>query len=215
MLIGGILMYVSNRMTPNPITVSPGTSARTALDIMQEKGFSNLPVVDNESLVGVIAKEDIINQYFCGEKGCSFLEDNLVKDMMNRQFVTIHRNDYLEKAIYLLKEKDINALPVIDNDGKMVGIITRSDLFDAFADAMGVDNLGTRLYIILPDFIGQMAKIANIVKQHGVSIDAMSLFDSKVVKAKQMVMKVDAMDARLLVQDLVRAGIDVRDASNY
>jgi acetoin utilization protein AcuB len=182
---------------------------------MQEKGFSNLPVVDNESLVGVIAKEDIINQYFCGEKGCSFLEDNLVKDMMNRQFVTIHRNDYLEKAIYLLKEKDINALPVIDNDGKMVGIITRSDLFDAFADAMGVDNLGTRLYIILPDFIGQMAKIANIVKQHGVSIDAMSLFDSKVVKAKQMVMKVDAMDAKLLVQDLVRAGVDVRDASNY
>lgn len=208
-------MYVSNRMTPNPVTVSPKTSARKALDIMQERGFSNIPVVDNGSLVGIIAKEDIINQYFCGEKGCSFLEDILVENMMNRQFVTISKNDYLEKAIYLLKEKDINALPVIDNEGKMVGIITRADLFEAFADAMGVDNSGTRLYIILPDFIGQMAKIANIIKQHGISIDAMSLFDSKVVKAKQMVMKVNATDARLLVEDLTHAGIDVRDVSNY
>jgi acetoin utilization protein AcuB len=182
---------------------------------MQEKRFSNIPVVQNGNLVGIIAKEDIINQYFCGEKGCSFLEDSLVEGMMNTHFTTINRNDYLEKAIYLLKEKDISALPVIDNDGKMVGIITRSDLFEAFADTMGVDNEGTRIYIILPDFVGQMAKIANIVKQHGISIDAMSLFDSKIVKAKQMVMKVNTHDAKLLVDDLSHAGIDVRDVSNY
>jgi acetoin utilization protein AcuB len=215
MLIGGILMYVSNRMTPNPITVSPTTSARKALDIMQEKRFSNIPVVDDGHLVGIIAKEDIINRYFCGEKGCSFLEDSLIEEMMNTHFITINRNDYLEKAIYLLKEKDISALPVLDNDGKMVGIITRSDIFDAFADSMGVDNEGTRIYIILPDFIGQMAKIANIVKKHGISIDAMSLFDSRVVKAKQMVMKVNVKDAKALIEDLNHEGIDVRDASNY
>lgn len=208
-------MYVSNRMTPDPVTVTPRTSARKALDIMQENRFSNIPVVDNGHLVGVIAKEDIINQYFCGEKGCSFLEDSLIEEVMNKEFITIGRNDYLEKAIYLLKEKDISALPVLDNDGKMVGIITRSDIFDAFADTMGVDNEGTRIYIVLPDFIGQMAKIANIVKNHGVSIDAMSLFDSKVVKAKQLVMKVNTKDAKLLIEDLTHAGIDVRDASNY
>ncbi|HYF75089.1 MAG TPA: CBS and ACT domain-containing protein [Candidatus Nitrosocosmicus sp.] len=208
-------MYVSNRMTPNPITVSPKTSARKALDIMQEKRFSNIPVVDNGQLQGIIAKEDIINQYFCGEKGCSFLEGTLVEEIMNRQFVTINRNDYLEKAIYLLKEKDINALPVMDNDGKMVGIITRADIFEAFADSMGVDNEGTRIYVVLPDFIGQIAKIANIVKQHGVSIDAMSIFDSKIVKAKQMVMKVNAKDTKLLIEDLAHAGIDVRDASSF
>jgi acetoin utilization protein AcuB len=215
MLIGGILMYVSNRMTPNPITVSPTTSARKALDIMQEKRFSNIPVVDDGHLVGIIAKEDIINRYFCGEKGCSFLEDSLIEEMMNTHFITINRNDYLEKAIYLLKEKDISALPVLDNDGKMVGIITRSDIFDAFADSMGVDNEGTRIYIILPDFIGQMAKIANIGKKHDISIDAMSLFDSRVVKAKQMVMKVNVKDAKALIEDLNHEGIDVRDASNY
>ncbi len=208
-------MYVSNRMTPDPITVSPTTSARKALDIMQEKRFSNIPVVDNGRLVGIIAKEDIINRYFCGEKGCSFLEDILIEEMMNRHFITINRNDYLEKAIYLLKEKDISALPVLDNDGKMVGIITRTDIFDAFADSMGVDNEGTRIYIILPDFIGQMAKITNIVKNHGISIDAMSLFDSRVVKAKQMVMKVNVKDAKTLIEDLTHAGIDVRDASNF
>lgn len=208
-------MYVSNRMTPTPVTVTPKTSARRALDMMHEKMFSNIPVVDNGELVGIIAKEDIINHYFCGEKGCTFLEDILVEDLMNRNYVTINKNDYLEKAVYLLKEKDISALPVIDADGKMAGIITRSDIFDAFADTMGVDNEGTRIYIIIPDFIGQMAKIANIVKQHDVSIDAMTMFDSKVVKAKQLVMKVKAKDAKSLVDDLMHAGIDVRDVSNY
>lgn len=208
-------MYVSNRMTPNPVTVSPKTSARKALDIMHEKRFSNLPVVENGHLIGIVAKEDIINRYFCGERGCSFLEDTLIEEMMNRQFVTINRNDYLEKAVYLLKEKDISALPVLDNDGKMVGIITRADIFDAFADSMGVDNDGSRIYLLLPDFIGQIAKIANIVKQHNVSIDAMSIFDSKLVKAKQMVLKVNSKDITLLIEDLTHAGIDVRDASNY
>jgi acetoin utilization protein AcuB len=215
MMIGGILMYVSTRMTPNPVTVSPKTSARKALDIMQENRFSNIPVIDNGDLVGVVAKEDIINRYFCGEKGCSFLEDSLIEEVMNTHFITVNRNDYLEKAVYLLKEKDISALPVLDNDGKMVGIITRTDIFDAFADAMGVDNEGTRIYIVVPDFIGQVAKIANIVKNHGISIDALSLFDSRVVKAKQMVIKVNTKDPKSLIEDLTHAGIDVRDASSY
>ncbi|MGE5632013.1 MAG: CBS and ACT domain-containing protein [Caulobacteraceae bacterium] len=208
-------MYVSNRMTPNPVYVSPKTTARRALDLMQEKQFSNIPVVERGELVGIIAKEDIINQYFCGEKGCSLLAETLVGDLMNRNFITINKNDYIEKAIFLLKEKDISALPVLDGEGRMAGIITRTDIFDAFADTMGVDNEGTRLYIIIPDFVGQIAKIANIVKQHGISIDAMSVFDSKVVKAKQMVMKVNAKDAKALVDDLVHAGIDVRDVSSF
>lgn len=204
-------MYVSNRMTLNPITITPKISARKALDIMQSKRFSNIPVVDNGKLVGILAKEDIINQYFCGEKGYTLIEDVLVEEIMTKNYVTVNKMDYLEKAISLLKEKDVSALPVLDTDGRLVGIITRADIFDAFTDAMGVDNSGSRIYMVIPDFIGQLAKIANIVRHHGVSIEALIVFDSGIVNTKQVIMKVNVKETGSLIADLKAGGLDVRD----
>ncbi len=204
-------MYVSNRMTLNPITINSKTSARSALDIMQSRRFSNIPVVDNGEMVGILAKEDIINQYFCGEKGCTLIEDVLVGDIMTKDYITVNKMDYLEKAISLLKEKDVSALPVLDADGKLVGIITRTDIFDAFTDAMGVDNKGTRIYMVIPEFIGQLAKIANVVRHHGISIEALIVFDSGIVNTKQVIMKVNSKEIDNLVVDLKASGLDVRD----
>jgi|GEM_PF-5335494 len=204
-------MYVSNRMTSNPITITSKTSARKALDIMQSKRFSNIPVVDDGHLVGIVAKEDIINQYFCGEKGCTLMEDTLVEEIMTKHFITIDKMDYIEKAVYLLKERDVSALPVLDADSKLVGIITRSNVFEAFADAMGSDNKGTRIYMVVPEFVGQLAKIANIVKHHGISIEALSVFDSGITNTKQVIMKVNTKESDHLVADLKSAGFDIRD----
>ena len=204
-------MYVSNRMTTNIITITPNTTTRKALDIMQSKRFSNIPVIDNGKMVGIVAKEDIINQYFCGEKGCTLMEDTLVEEIMTKHFVTIKKMDYIEKAVLLLKEKDISALPVMDTDNRLVGIITRSDVFDAFADAMGSDNKGFRIYMVVPEFVGQLAKIANIVRDHGISIEALTVFDSGIINTKQVIMKVSSKDVDQLVIDLKLAGLDVRD----
>lgn len=204
-------MYVSNRMTSNPVTITSKTSARKALDIMLSKGFSNIPVVDNGHMVGIVAKEDIINQYFCGEKGYTLMEDTLVEEVMTKEFITIRKMDYIEKAVGILRDKDISALPVLDNDNKLVGIITRTDVFDAFSDAMGVDNKGTRIYMVIPDFIGQLAKIANIVRHHGISIEALTVFDSGIINTKQVIMKVNSKDMDGLVADLKAGGLDVRD----
>jgi acetoin utilization protein AcuB len=198
-------------MTSNPVTITSKTSARKALDIMLSKGFSNIPVVDNGHMVGIVAKEDIINQYFCGEKGYTLMEDTLVEEVMTKEFITIRKMDYIEKAVGILRDKDISALPVLDNDNKLVGIITRTDVFDAFSDAMGVDNKGTRIYMVIPDFIGQLAKIANIVRHHGISIEALTVFDSGIINTKQVIMKVNSKDIDGLVADLKAGGLDVRD----
>jgi acetoin utilization protein AcuB len=198
-------------MTSNPVTITSKTSARKALDIMQSKGFSNIPVMDNGHIVGIIAKEDIINQYFCGEKGYTLMEDTLVEEVMTKEYVTIRKMDYIEKAVVLLKEKDISALPVLDSDNRLVGIITRTDVFDAFTDAMGLDNKGTRIYMVVPEFVGQLAKIANIVRHHGISIEALSVFDSGIVNTKQVIMKVNSKEVDGLVADLKNGGLDVRD----
>lgn len=208
-------MYVSNRMTPNPVTVTPKTTARKCLDIMQEKRFSNLPVLENGKMVGIIAKADIINHYFCGEKGCTFLEDELVENLMTKNYVTVRKLDYIEKAVYLLMENDISALPVMDVEKKLVGIITREDILNTFADTMGVDNSGLRIYVVAPDFIGQIAKITNVVRNRGGSIEAMSVFDSGIVNTKQIIMKVNIKNTKHLIEDLKNAGVDVRDVGQF
>jgi len=94
---------------------------------------------------------------------------------------------------------------------KSVGIKTRTDGFDAFSDAMGSDNKGSRIYMVVPEFVGQLAKIANIVKHHGISIEALSVFDSGIINTKQVIMKVNAREVEQLIADLKSAGLDVRD----
>jgi len=104
------------------VTVTPDTDVRTAARLMIEKGLNHLPVVDGSGkLVGIITSWDVAKAVASGKTG-------RVEEIMTRNVVTTHPNEAVEVAARKMETHDISALPVVDENGKVLGIVTSEDL---------------------------------------------------------------------------------------
>ena len=128
---------VRDWMTPNPVTVSPGTSLRKAHWLMIDNKVRRLPVVDGEHLVGIVTMEDLRRAEPSTGIGLDLVK---ITDMLSRMTVrqlmtkdpkTITPDTPLIEAARMMLEQEISALPVMEA-GQLVGIITESDIFRAY-----------------------------------------------------------------------------------
>jgi acetoin utilization protein AcuB len=122
-------MLVRNRMSSPAITVRADTSFQQALALMQERGIRRLPVVDDRgALIGIVAQRDVLIA------ALRFLQSRVeVLEVMATRVVTATPDMSLTRVAQLLLDNKIGGLPVIDN-GKVVGIITESDIFRCFVE---------------------------------------------------------------------------------
>ncbi|MBU0758057.1 MAG: IMP dehydrogenase [Nanoarchaeota archaeon] len=111
-----------------PVSLSPNDKIKKAIDLMHELGFSGFPVVEDDLLVGIITHRDI-----------KFKKDHslLVKEVMTFDPVTAKDNIAYDAAIKLLDKHKIEKLPVVNRQGKLVGLITIKDIekMDKFPSA--------------------------------------------------------------------------------
>ena len=144
---------VRNVMVADPITVQPSDSVETVLQLLEEKHISGLPVVDNAGkVVGVVSEADLLFKekpirmplYLTFLDSIIYLEPLdkfkhqlkkslgvLVEDVMTSKPITITPDASVSQAAELILNQRINRLPVIDDVGKLVGIVTRNDLLKA------------------------------------------------------------------------------------
>jgi len=129
-------MYVREHMTPAPIAITGDTNVHTALRLLTERTVRRLPVMDaGERIVGVITERDLllaVSHYI-----------NIpidVESVMTRPVVTTTPDTLLRDAALLMVEHKIGGLPVVDDDRRIIGIITESDIFRAFVGMLGADD---------------------------------------------------------------------------
>ena len=128
-------MIVGNRMTKEPITVEPNDLLIRASHKMQTGGFRRLPVVSGGKLVGIVTDRDLREHE-------GHLEQTKINGVMTEKPVTVTPAMTLEEAAQILLERKIGGLPVVA-DGRLVGIITTSDILNAFLDVMGASQGGS------------------------------------------------------------------------
>ena len=146
-----------------------------AQEIMMKHGIRRLPVVKNGKLVGVVTKEDI--ERYSPSKATSLsmseitylLSKTKIKQIMTKDPVVIPPNALLEEAAILMRDQRVGFLPVVDGD-KLVGIITESDIFDAFIELLGFRERGTRFTIEAIDEPGVLLKLISIFTGYGANI---------------------------------------------
>lgn len=109
-------------MVTDPVTVSPENSLAQVIDIMNVEGFSGFPVVDQGRLVGIITGRDIRFERDHSRK---------VKDVMTTHLVTTSRGTTPDQAVEFLHKHRIEKLPVLDNEGRLVGLYTVKDILKA------------------------------------------------------------------------------------
>ncbi|MBV8361489.1 MAG: CBS domain-containing protein [Deltaproteobacteria bacterium] len=117
-------MRLANAMTSNPVTASPRDTLAAAKGLMEAGGFRRLPVVDDGRLVGMLTERDI-------REHTGALDRIRVNAVMRTGVITVISGDSVENAARLMLEHKIGGLP-ITADGKLVGIVTMTDIVRAF-----------------------------------------------------------------------------------
>jgi acetoin utilization protein AcuB len=153
-------MIVGNRMTKEPITVGPDDLLIRASHKMQAGGFRRLPVMSDGKLVGIVTERDL-------REHRGYLEHTKINGVMTENPVTVVPATTLEEAAQILLERQIGGLPVVA-DGRLIGIITTSDILNAFLDVMGASQGGsTRIDFILEGEEHGFVEATRIVAREG------------------------------------------------
>lgn len=174
-------MFVKNKMTANPFTISPDQTIPDAHEIMSLNGIKRLPVMKNGKLVGIVSKEDI--QRASPSKATTFsmgeitylLSKTKISSIMTKNPITVSPDALLEEAALLMRDNDVSFLPVVDKD-KLVGIVTESDIFDSFIELLGFREPGTRLTIEAEDAPGIMSNLTSIMGKYGANITHVAVY---------------------------------------
>lgn len=160
------LMRVSNRMTPNPVTVSPKTSYNVALRAMKDNGIKHLPVINKKGdLVGIVTHSDMLEAEpspvttLSVYEMASLLEKVTMKQVLTSPVYAVEDTCSITNAAKFMLEKKIGSLPIM-SEGELVGIITDTDVMKTFVEITGGHKVGTHLEIKTPDRKGELAKLA-------------------------------------------------------
>ena len=147
---------VADIMTPNPISVTPKTPLKEAITILAEKKISGLLVIDEQGkLTGMISESDLMWQetgvetppYIMLLDSVIYLQNlsryekeihkalgQTVEDVMSDRPITIQSHKSVREAARLMQDKKIRRLPVVDREGKIIGIITQGDIVRMMAN---------------------------------------------------------------------------------
>jgi len=207
-------MFVKQRMTSNPITITSTATIADASELMRTNKFRRLPVVDDGELVGLVTDRDLRAVAPSPATTLSIFELNYllakmqIKDIMQKKIITIKADAAVEEAALLLYNHRIGGLVVVDDNGAVTGVITETDIFKCFVDIMGLIEGKTRLTIDVTDKIGILHEISEVFFQLGINISSMvtyTLPDGK----KQMVIRADITDTIDLSERLATLGYPI------
>jgi acetoin utilization protein AcuB len=174
-------MLVRDRMTSNPMTITPDTSFPEAFRLMRDNRIRHLPVVEKEKLIGVVAQTDLLHASPSPATSLSVFEINYllanlhVREVMSSPAVTVPDDAPLEEVARVLIDKKIGCLPVM-RDGTMVGLITETDIFEAFVEILGGEEASLRVTVRVPDEKGELARLAGVIAGLGGNICSVALF---------------------------------------
>ena len=123
-----VSVNVAQIMNANVIALHADESCRAALDIFLNKYVASLPVVDNQDeLIGIITKSDLMVPSKINRS---------VRDVFTRDVLTVREECEIGKVIRMFQSKKVRAIPVVDRDMKLVGIVSRKDILAYYAKSL-------------------------------------------------------------------------------
>jgi len=212
-------MIIRELMSPEVLTISEDKSMLEARELMRSNNYRRIPVVDDiKRIRGIITDGDIgrsepSDASTLSKYEASYLLSKLkVRDVMTKTVITVRETDGIEIAAYQLYKNKIGALPVVDDENKLCGIITDSDVFKAFVDIMGYAQTSTKITIDTTDRIGVVADIAGIFKNRGINIISMVTRNVSNNNA-EIVLRADLTNGLDIVEEIREAGFNIIDIS--
>jgi len=168
-------MFVSRSMTRKVITVDQEAGILDAQKLMTENKIRHLPVIDhNRQLIGIVTDRDIRSAlpyqfYDAPQSERDKISMTKVKDIMTRDPLSISPTYTIQDALLMIQNSKVGALPVVDENRCLKGIISVRDLLRAFINVLGIGEPGTLLCILVEEKVGQLKKIVDAVTEENIS----------------------------------------------
>lgn len=123
---------VQEAMTPNPTAITPDTTAREAAQTLKTENIGSLPIVEDGRLVGVITDRDLALRVIAEGRDAN----TPVGEIASKDLVTIDPQQSLEEAARLMAERQVRRLPVVEEDGRLAGVLAQADIAQAGHDQL-------------------------------------------------------------------------------
>lgn len=112
-------------MTDRPRAVTPETTVSEAAQLMKNDDIGSLPIIDGEQLAGMVTDRDIVIRAIAEGKDPRGMP---VREVASRELVTVRADEELSSALQLMASQQVRRLPVVDDDGRLVGILAQADV---------------------------------------------------------------------------------------
>jgi CBS domain-containing protein len=138
---------LSEIMTTNLVTASPGDTIEVVEKIFKNNDFHHLPIIDSDrKLVGILSKSDylmmcdsltIFQNVKKESQNKRFFHSILIKDVMRKNIAKLKPDNTVMIAVGFFRENLFHAVPIVDDENRLLGIVTTFDLLNlAFSDAL-------------------------------------------------------------------------------
>ncbi|MGA7106072.1 MAG: CBS domain-containing protein [Candidatus Deferrimicrobiaceae bacterium] len=202
-------------MTKNPKTVGPDDPLARAADIMRTSRINHLPVVEEGKLVGILSDTDLRNVSLTSDRpagpGQPKPQDRKVREVMKTEVWSLTPEDAVEDALLIIQRKKFGALPVLSGD-RLVGIITKLDMINAFIDVLDIDDVGLRVEVVLPRSLSRFEELVDVVREVGVALRS-CLITPEIKESDRMVvlLRLDTVNGPMVRGALRAKKFDVLD----
>lgn len=211
-------MLVKERMSHPVIAIKPDVPIMEAMNLMKEEHIRRLPVVKDNKLVGIVSEKDLLNASPSDATSLSVWEINYllsqikVGDVMTKSVFTVAEDTPIEEAARFMVDNKIGGLPVM-RDGRVVGLITETDLFKVLLELMGARESGVRVTALVPEKFGELAALTKAVADAGGNFIAFGQFAGEDQTNRLITFKVSGVDAAALqsaIAPFIERIIDIR-----
>jgi acetoin utilization protein AcuB len=214
-------MLVHERMTRNPVLCPPDLPVTEAFDLMKKERIRRIPVIDKHGkLVGIVSDKDLLRVTPSPATTLSayelpyLLSKVKVSDVMTKKVITVIEDTPIEDAARIMVDNKIGGLPVINETGAVVGIITETDIFKTFLELLGARKPGVRITMYVKDRRGELARMSKAVADVGGNIVATVEMPGSDSTNYEVLLKVTEASKEALVEALkpiVERIVDVRE----
>jgi acetoin utilization protein AcuB len=165
-------MLVKNWMSKNVVAVDIDDSMQLAIYTLQENKIKLLPVIADGKLVGIVSDRDLkkaspSDATTLDMHELLYLISRIkISDLMVKNPITVFPDSTIEEAAQLLLEYKISGLPVLNVEGNLVGIITKSDIFRALIAITGLGKKGIQIGIRFKDIPGPIKEVRELIHNY-------------------------------------------------
>ncbi|MFC1857824.1 CBS and ACT domain-containing protein [Thermodesulfobacteriota bacterium] len=165
-------MLVKNWMKTPVITIDQNDSMQEAIKLLKEHNIRILPILKKGKLTGIVTDRDLKKASASDATTLDvheliYLTSKIkVRQIMIQDVITIPFDYTIEETAEVFLQNKISGAPVLDKEGKMLGIITQSDLFRVLISLTGIEKRGIQLAFKLEDRPGSIKEVADIIRKY-------------------------------------------------